>query len=240
MLENARAALAKLAKKANRRLLTLERAKAAGKDIIKDALTYAHRALAAAGRKRFEENTKTLSDKQVAAAMRRVSRFLNMETSTLAGQRKYKKAYKAYQKKLRELQKQREAVRKKEGQAATDTRREKGKKGIASMTKKPGQDYGGASVDRFYNLFNTLMSGTIGKVFSYSTIAQTIDIGIQSGKSDNDILLAIAEKEQKDNLTRDELLNSFGPEAREAAEAEEWESAEEPPRGRRRKRGKKR
>ena len=232
-----RARLTRLSKRANQRLVRLERAKAEKKEgFLTGALNYAHRALGQVGRKRFEEHNKNLSDKQVSAALRRVSRFLNMPESTLFGQRVTMKA----------LEKYNEARGVKGGPGVLESKKTKSKlakkkekKDAGKLPVKPqGREAEGAtetemekrrkagdsiSYERYKQLTYRALQMGISKTFSYTTIKQSIETGVKNGFSDDDIMAKVAAMSEDDDLTRQELLNAFGDEAAAAAEEAEAE-----------------
>lgn len=209
-----RSLLTKLAKRANQRLVRLERAKAADKkNFLATALSYAHRALARVGRKRFEEHNKGMTDKQVSAALRRVSRFLNMPESTVEGQRASLEAFRKYQD-------FREAKGAKAGPGVLSGRKPAAPL-ITEMERRRDPDQDEINFERYKQLTYRAMQSGISKTFSYQTIRQSIETGVKAGFSDDQIMNRVSEMAEDDELTRDQLLQAFGDEAREAAEEEE-------------------
>lgn len=225
-----RALLTKLAKQANQRLVRLERAKEAKNPVLLTAaMTYAHRALAQVGRKRFEEHNKGMTDKQVAAALRRVSRFLNMPESTIAGAKKQRAAY--------EARTSREAKGSSAGPGVLGVQK-KTRLVESPMEKRAGKDNDAMNYERYKQLVYRAMQTKLSKTFTYQTISQSVNTAVQNGFDDDRINYQIWLMSETDNLTRDQLLDAFGDKARAEAEAEEMQgyySPEEITRWKRRK-----
>lgn len=249
-----RALLTKLSKQANQRLVRLERAKAEKKEgFLTGALNYAHRALGQVGRKRFEEHNKNLTDKQVSAALRRVSRFLNMPESTIFGQKVTMKALEKYNEArgakggpgvLEGKKTKSKLAKKKEKREAGKLPAPDGQKGreaegayagpgvLGAKQKKPVPETemekrrkAGDSInyERYKQLTYRALQMGISKTFSYTTIKQSIETGVKNGFSDDDIMAKVAKMSEDDDLTRQELLDAFGDEAAAAAEEAEAE-----------------
>lgn len=250
-----RALLTRLAKQANQRLVRLERAKAEKREgFLTGALNYAHRALGQIGRNRFEEHNKSLTDKQVSAALRRVSRFLNMPESTIFGQKVTVKALEKYNEakraaagpgvvggkekksklaKLKEKKDSGEILKK--GKKAREAEgayagpgvlgaKPETKRLLTDMEKRRAPDQDTINYERYKQLTYRAMQTGIAKSFGYETIKQSIEIGVKNGFSDEQIMNRISQMAEQDDLTRNDLLDAFGDEAREAAELAEAET----------------
>ena len=246
-----RALLTRLSKQANQRLVRLERAKAEKKEgFLTGAMNYAHRALGQVGRKRFEEHNKNLSDKQVSAALRRVSRFLNMPESTLFGQKVTMKALEKYNEArgakggpgvLESKKTKSKLAKKKEKREAGKLPAPDGQKGREADGAYAGPGVLGAkqknpvpktemekrrkniNYERYKQLTYRALQTGISKTFTYETIKRSIMTGVQNGFSDEDIMDKVVRMSEDDDLTRQKLLDAFGDEAAAAAEEAEAE-----------------